>query len=189
MLTNRSEIARKLRMQWQLFHAHCTLNEIKVRPRSSPMHAPIAHLAINNTQNCASTEKEQVKRGKRASGRDCGDEKWKCDSCAIGAHNFSNLNLIFTRGAIREYVRAGKWTSEQASKQAARQKMCYELWGLRAGVRKRRGLNFYKALFVALWTDRVCNYVARAIYVAARRDGSDGADAPDRPAGAARFRR
>lgn len=68
---------------------------------------------------------------------------------------------------------------------AAPQKMCYEPRGLRAGLERGRVLNFYKALFVAPRTDRVCNYVARAIYVAARRGGA-GADTSDR---LPRFRR
>jgi len=59
--------------------------------------------------------------------------------------------------------------------------MCYDL---QLGWRRRslgKVLNFYKALFVAPRTDRICNYAARAIYVPAQRDGAR-ADALDRPA-------
>jgi len=59
--------------------------------------------------------------------------------------------------------------------------MCYDL---QLGWRQRslgKVLNFYKALFVAPRTDRICNYAARAIYVPAQRDGAR-ADALDRPA-------
>jgi len=48
--------------------------------------------------------------------------------------------------------------------------MCYDLQLGRRRRNLRKVLNFYKALFVAPRTDRICNYVARAIYVPTQRD-------------------